>query len=324
VTKGALVIQLRKTVAEEIPLPGGGNTSGRHRSLFEIGRMDLSLARMAEAHWDAVAILRENGSNPKSDCLYGVWASERPGQSLTLERNHDSFLINGKKMFCSGAGLVDRALITVGVPEPQLVDVDLRSNARFLQIDDSNWKTNAFRETHTSTVTFQNLPVTPEEIIGAPGWYLQRPGFWHGACGPAACWAGGAAGLVDYANEQSREDPHTLAHLGAMRASIWASLSYLDSAGREIDAAPQDRESALVRALTVRHLIEQACTDILRRLPRAYGPHPVAMDEKISKRYQELDLYLRQSHAERDLEALGRASRSRRLRNRVIQDRSFG
>jgi hypothetical protein len=47
----------------------------------------------------------------------------------------------------------------------------------------------------------------------------------------------------------------------------------------------------------------------LRRLPRAYGPHPVAMDEKISKRYQELDLYLRQSHAERDLEALGRATK---------------
>jgi alkylation response protein AidB-like acyl-CoA dehydrogenase len=306
-TTEAFVIQLRKTVAEEIPLPGGGSTDRRHRSLFEIGRMDLPLARMAEAHWDAVAILMENGSNPKSDCLYGVWASERPGQTLSLERNHGSFRINGKKMFCSGAGLVDRALITVGGPEPQLVDVDLRDNVRFLHFDDSNWKTNAFRETRTSIVTFENLPVTPEELIGAPGWYLQRPGFWHGACGPAACWAGGAAGLVEYANEQSREDPHTLAHLGAMRASIWASLSYLDSAGREIDAAPKDREGAVVRALTVRHLIEQACTDILRRLPRAYGPHPLAMDEKISKRYQELDLYLRQSHAERDLEALGRA-----------------
>ena len=309
-TTEAFVVQLRKTVAEEIPLPGAGNTDRRYRSLFEIGRRNLSLARMAEAHWDAVAILKENGSNPKPDCLYGVWASERPGQAITLERNRDSsFRINGKKMFCSGAGLVDRALITVGGPQPQLVDADLRDNDRFLHFDDSEWKTNAFRETRTSTVTFENLPIIPEELIGAPGWYLQRPGFWHGACGPAACWAGGAAGLVEYANEQSREDPHTLAHLGAMRASIWASLCYLDSAGREIDAAPKDREGALVRALTVRHLIEQACSDILRRLPRAYGPHPVAMDEKISKRYQELDLYLRQSHAERDLEALGRATK---------------
>jgi hypothetical protein len=29
------------------------------------------------------------------------------------------------------------------------------------------------------------------------------------------------------------------------------------------------------------------------------------MDETIAKRYAELDLYVRQSHAERDLEALG-------------------
>jgi hypothetical protein len=34
------------------------------------------------------------------------------------------------------------------------------------------------------------------------------------------------------------------------------------------------------------------------------------MDEKIAQRYQELDLYLRQSHRERDLEALGRDIRS--------------
>jgi len=61
------------------------------------------------------------------------------------------------------------------------------------------------------------------------------------------------------------------------------------------------------RALTVRHLVEQACTEVLRRLPRAYGPHPLAMDEDVSRRYQELDLYLRQSHAERDLEALGKS-----------------
>lgn len=61
------------------------------------------------------------------------------------------------------------------------------------------------------------------------------------------------------------------------------------------------------RVLTVRHLVELACTEAIRRLARAYGPHPLAMDEDISRRYQELDLYLRQSHAERDLDAPGRS-----------------
>jgi hypothetical protein len=80
----------------------------------------------------------------------------------------------------------------------------------------------------------------------------------------------------------------------------------LASAAREIDAQPTDVSQARVRARIVRHLIEVMSTDILRRLARAYGPHPLAIDEDISRRYQELDLYLRQSHAERDLEALGR------------------
>jgi hypothetical protein len=90
-----------------------------------------------------------------------------------------------------------------------------------------------------------------------------------------------------------------------MHASIWALAAYLDVAGDEIDSTRDDYELAHRRALTVRHLIEQACTEVLRRLPRAYGPHPLAMDEDVLRRYLELDLYLRQSHAERDLESLG-------------------
>jgi alkylation response protein AidB-like acyl-CoA dehydrogenase len=91
-----------------------------------------------------------------------------------------------------------------------------------------------------------------------------------------------------------------------MQAAVWALRSYLDLAGREIDEEPDKPVEARIRALMVRHLIEQACTDVLRRLPRAYGPHPLAMDADVSRRYQELDLYLRQCHAERDLESLGR------------------
>jgi hypothetical protein len=66
-----------------------------------------------------------------------------------------------------------------------------------------------------------------------------------------------------------------------------------------------DKDEAHRRALTVRHLIEQSATEVLRRFARAYGPKPLAFDEGISLRYQELDIYLRQSHAERDLGDLG-------------------
>jgi hypothetical protein len=308
-----LTSRLRSSIQDAnqdaMPLPGGGNTWERHRRLMEIGREDLSLARLAEAHWDAVAILAEAGRSPAPNALYGVWASEIPG--CVLQFDAGAGVITGEKWFCSGAQILDRALITVGSPEPLLVEVDLRKHSDFLHYDPSAWKTNAFAETHTYTAYFEGVPASLDNVIGDRGWYLRRPGFWHGACGPAACWAGGAIGLVDYAVKQSRGDAHTLAHLGAMQATVWAFRAYLAVAGDEIDAEPYAGGCAQRRALTVRHLIEQGCTDILRRVPRAYGPRPLAMDESIAQRYQELDLYLRQSHAERDLESLGRLFREK-------------
>jgi hypothetical protein len=314
VTGAELSARLRASLGENMPLPGGGQTATRHRRLMEIGREGLSLSRLAEAHWDAVAILAEAGRTPEAGALYAVWASEIPNEPLSLGISGSSGAISGKKIFCSGAGLVDHALVTVGEPDLRIIDIDLKAGGSSVQFDDSAWKTTAFQEIRTSTASFSATPVSEKNFIGDAGWYLGRTGFWHGACGPAACWAGGAAGLVDWALEQKRDDPHTLAHLGAMQSSVWALVSYLDAAGAEIDKQPENLGAAKIRALMLRHLVEQECTNILRRLPRAYGPFPLAMNERIARRYQELDLYLRQSHAERDLETLGRGLKSCRAK----------
>jgi hypothetical protein len=305
VTSVEIVHRLRSQLEEPLPLPGHGQTALRHAKLWAAGGDDLSFARIAEAHWDAVAILAECRRQPRPEALYGVWASELPGHALRLEADGDALAISGSKMFCSGAGLVDCALVTVGVPEKLLIEVDLRGTGTSVRYDTSAWATPAFQETHTGSVTFTSRSISPDAVLGKAGWYLDRPGFWHGACGPAACWAGGGEALVQHAKTNPRKDAHTLAHLGAMHSCIWIMRTCLDAAGREIDILPMDYAAAHVRALTVRHVIEQQCTDILRRFARAYGPFPLSMDADISQRYHELDLYLRQSHAERDLEALG-------------------
>ena len=300
-----LLNRLREVLTQPLPLPGSGQTALRHRMLMAVGRENLSLARLAEAHWDAVAILAEAGRCAVPGAIYGVWASEIPGKPLALVEHRGQYAVQGVKLFCSGAGIVDRALLTVGAPDPLLIDVDLHRAGEVVSFDDSAWKTTAFAETRTAQASFEAAPVTAADIVENAGWYLRRPGFWLGACGPASCWAGGAAGLVDWAEGQRRRDPHTLAHLGAMRAAVWEMEACLESAGRQIDSAPADIPAAHARALTLRHLIEQAGSDVLRRITRAYGPHPLAFDGRVSRRHQELDLYLRQSHAERDLEALG-------------------
>lgn len=302
-----LIERLREVCADPLPLPGAGETALRHERLLEIGRESLSLARLAEAHFDALAILAESGRAVAPGVIYGVWAAEIPGQALRISNTGEKLSITGRKMFASGATLVDRALVTVAAPEPLLFDVDLRGNEATLVVDTTVWKSAAFTETKTSVVDFEETPVTKGDQLGERGWYLSRPGFWHGACGPAACWAGGAIGLVDYALRQSRKDSHTLSHLGAMEAAAWGMRSVLAAAGAEIDAIPEDAAAGYTRALKCRHLVEQHAMDILTRFGRAYGPYPLAFEDEIGTRYQELTIYLRQCHAERDLENLGSA-----------------
>jgi hypothetical protein len=305
-TPGELRARLPAIVAQQLPLPAAGRTAERFYLIAETAREDLSLAKLAEAHWDALAILAEAGRVPDTNALYAVWASEMPGQALSLTRTGDGYEMSGSKPFCSGLGIVDRALITVGFPDHLLVEVNLRENEARIKVDLERWKVEAFRATQTGAITFLDVPVSLDAPVGPIGWYLDRPGFWHGACGPAACWAGGVAGLLDFALASKRGDPHTLAHVGAMRANVWGMYSLMKQAGEEIDAAPSNVKAGQVRALQLRHLVEQMGTDSLRRFSRAYGPYPLSMDEGTARRVQETDLYMRQSHAERDLEGLGR------------------
>jgi len=302
-TAEALRARVREVCCESLPLPGGGETAKRHVRLMELGRENLSLARLAEAHFDAVAILTAAGRVPQQGVVYGVWAAEKPGEVVHLDTA--AMTISGTKQFCSGAGIVDRALVTVDPPDPLLVDLDLSQGG--VRVDLSEWHTPAFVHTNTAVVTFEGVAISEGAVLCERGWYLRRPGFWHGALGPASCWAGGALGVVDFARGQSRKDPHTLAHLGAMDAAAWELEALLRVSGEEADAAPMDAAAAHLRALRVRHLVERTSTEILERLGRAYGPYPLAFVEEMATRCQELTVYLRQCHAERDLAALGEA-----------------
>jgi hypothetical protein len=121
VKRDALSLRLAEIRTEDLPLPGKGNTAERHRRLMAVGREDLSLAKLAEAHWDAVAILADAGRRPVEGALYAVWASDTPGEGVRVERTDTGYLVSGTKMFCSGAGLVDRALITTGADQAGLM-----------------------------------------------------------------------------------------------------------------------------------------------------------------------------------------------------------
>ena len=169
--------RLNSICRERLPCPGTGSTAQRHRRLMEVAREDVSLARLAEAHWDAIAILDEARRRPQPGALYGVWASEAPGKPLLVETCGPDYHLSGSKMFCSGAGLVDRALVTVGIPGYSLLEVDLRSAPGCVEIDLSPWTTDAFRSTQTGTVTFHSLLFRNIPRLESPDGIWTAPAF---------------------------------------------------------------------------------------------------------------------------------------------------
>jgi alkylation response protein AidB-like acyl-CoA dehydrogenase len=297
--------ELSETGAFVLPLPGAGDTARRHHALSGFGAADLSLARLAEAHTDALAILAEGGGVSRRGTLYGVWASDAPPSRVTCEQLHNGdWRIDGSKQFCSGATLVGAALVTAHDAEGvQLFDIPIDGTS--VRPQPSVWANPAFADTGTTAVKFESVLVPNRCHIGGAGWYLNRPGFWHGAIGPAACWAGGALALIDAATRLNRKDAHSRAQLGALQATAWGLRALLEQAGHEIDADPRDTTgTARTRALKVRHLIERACTDVLDRFGRATGPQLLAYDAGVIAQHAALTLYIRQSHGERDLETI--------------------
>ena len=291
-------------LGRELPLPGGGATAERLRMLWSAAASDPGFGRLAEAHADAIAILAEAGRDEVGDGRwFGVWAA-RGASPVRLTRAGAGWHLSGEVPWCSGAGLVDAALVAADHDGAAAI-VAVPMDAPGIRLAPPDWQSPAFPTMDTRTVTF-DVPLADGALIGDGGWYLERPGFWHGAVGVAACWAGSAAGLVGRVRPTWRQEPHALAHLGAVDAALWQLGAILDVAGDTIDADPGDIAGAHRLALRLRHLVDVTVAEITDRVQRALGPTPFVRTPELHRVVAECDLFRRQCHAERDLEALGR------------------
>ena len=284
----------------DLPMPGQGRTADRWLALFDLARHDdVAVARLAEAHVDALAILAEAGLEPVDGARYGVWASVGRGRDVELDPDGR---LSGEKPFCSGIGVVDRALVDVHLGDRrQLVDVAVGAAAVDTVVPGATWSTPALADTATGPVRFVRHPV--DRRVGEPGWYLGRVGFWHGASGPAACWAGAATGLMD--DNDPGDDPFRRAHFGALRAEADLLDAVLTRAGDAADRNPDDERAARATTQTTRYLVHESCLRIADRYARSAGPRGL-IGERSSQRHGDLLLYVRQFHADHDLVALAR------------------
>lgn len=302
----SVAVELARVVRDgelDLPLPGAGRTAQRWRALAAVARVDPVLGRLAEAHTDALAILAElGGPTPEPGQVWGVWAAEPPQPVLTATRRGDgSWILEGVKPWCSGASSSTHALVTARVGQLRpLFAVDL-GRPGVSPVPDT-WPAVGMAASDSGSVAFDAVAAVQ---VGPDDGYLHRPGFWHGAIGVAAAWFGGACGVADaLAARVGRADAHQLAHLGAVSAALAGARWSLEQAAAEVDADPARDVQAT--AMAVRAVVEAAATLTLDRVGRALGAGPLCSDAAHAARVADLTVYLRQSHAERDLAELGR------------------
>lgn len=298
---------------DRLPLPAHGDTRGRWRALATVAACDLALVKLYEGHTDALAILAELESDAiVRGARWGVWAAEPPDARLVATRvaTTGALRVDGKKAWCSGAQAVTHALATAWLDDgPILVAVAL--DAPGVTIDPDGWRAVGMAASATCDVRFDGVRAA---MVGGPQAYLRRPGFWHGGAGIAACWYGAAAMLRDTLTgalarrSHAHADPHALAHLGAADVALAGAACVLRETATWIDAHPH--ADAQLPALRARLAVEQAATATLSHVARALGPAPFCRDRRFARLMADLPVFLRQSHAERDLAALGEATLS--------------
>jgi alkylation response protein AidB-like acyl-CoA dehydrogenase len=289
----------------DLPRPGHGRTAQRFATLRRLAGDDLVAGRLVEAHADAAAILADlDGPRVGPGQWWGVWAAEPPTAVLEATDGPDGWRLTGRKAWCSGAGSCTHALVTARTGDRRrLFAVELDGSTGPVP---GSWPAVGMAASDTRSTDFRGTAAVP---VGEPGDYLERPGFWHGAAGVAACWLGGADGLLRPLLARAatgRLDDHGLAHLGACDAAVHAAGLALDAAAAQADADPADLGGrARIEALRARAVVEWAVGEVLTRVGRALGAGPLCTDAAHARLAADLPVYVRQSHAERDLATLG-------------------
>ncbi|TFD51043.1 acyl-CoA dehydrogenase [Cryobacterium sp. Hh7] len=289
-----------------VPRPGEGKTAVLFDTLCTLASADLTAARVAEAHLDARAILAQAGQDAQPDHTWGVFAAETAGTVLTATREGDRWRLDGTKPWCSLAGLLTHALVTahVGDHGRRLFAVDLRQAG--ITVHDELWIARGLPQVKSGPVDFDGVGA---DAVGDEGWYLRRPGFAWGGIGVAAVWCGGAVGLARtlYDSTQGRApDQIALAHLGAVDVAVTTAATALAAAAAAIDAGEADGPAGSLLAARVRGIVARAAEDVIFHIGHALGPAPLALNDRHAQRVADLQLYVRQHHAEHDDAALGR------------------
>jgi len=280
-----------------------------------LGRGNLAIARLYEAHVNALLLIDRFGSaslvaqmanDAAEGHIFALWVTDSVNAPLALRRHTEGFILDGGKAFCSGGGVATRALITAATDTgTQMLMVALEPNKR---VSPSSVRLSGMRAAITGSVDFSGMMVERGSLLGDVDDYMGEPIFSAGAWRGSACALGGLSALVDlHRNElvsRHRDaDPHQRARFGQLliayeTASLWTREAALR--GCLLD---RPAEEIVAYINLTRLAVEAACLDGMRLTQRSLGLGAFIKGSRGELICRDLATYLRQPATDEILES---------------------
>jgi alkylation response protein AidB-like acyl-CoA dehydrogenase len=321
---------LAAPVSQEL---GGAGLDGSAATRLELlallktmGRGDLSVGRLYEGHVNALQLIQtfgrpeQLGTWAADACerglLFGVWNTEAGDGVKIIPLDGGRYRLEGAKTFASGAGNVQRPIVTGALPDGGWQMVIVPADEVSVAIDPSWWRPLGMQASTSYKIDFSGVELGAEWLLGEPGDYFLQPWFFGGAIRFAAVHLGGAESLL---NETRRflqaldrtGDPYQQARVAEGAMAIESGNLWLRGAAQTVDIAPgggarSDIDRMVNYANMTRLAIETICLDVIRLTERAVGARGLLQPLPIERIIRDLTLYLRQPAPDAALASVGR------------------
>ncbi|MGC1411864.1 MAG: acyl-CoA dehydrogenase family protein [Acetobacteraceae bacterium] len=296
------------------PVPGGlgglglGTEASGAIHLAEvmrlIGRGNLSLGRLYEAHVNVLRLIARYGTERQmrhaADLAlagqpFGLWVTDAPDAQVCLT---EDLVLHGTKAPCSGAGHVRHALITARLPGGATRMVII-GPVPARNADPSGWVMQGMRAARNGRIIMEGLSVAASALIGSDGDYLREPDFSGGAWRGAAVALGGLEALVaemraTLVTRNRAADAHQRARIGKTLIALETVRMWVRRTALLAEANDGDAGDIVNTVNLARIAVEAAGLDIIRLVQRSLGLTAFRAGTLIELLLRDLATYLRQ------------------------------
>jgi len=273
------------------------------QALRLVGRANLSLGRIFEGHVNGARLVAWYGDEAQRAALaqdlgdgrlFGVWNTEP--EPVVIVEGEGGAVLQGRKSYATGAGHVDRIVITATLADGrrQLVVAD---GAQPDRADLSAWRVRGMRATGSGLYDLTGLPVDAANTIGRPGDYILEPRFSAGAWRFTAVQLGGVERVLTLLRAQLAArpeiDPIQAARFGEALASVRSAYLWVREAAVRAEG-PDCGPDEIAFVLMTRGVVEKAGLEAMEAAARTVGTRAFFEDNPLDQACRDLAMYLRQ------------------------------